>query len=66
MRHHVEQHGPHDRECRPRDVGRFEQPHRKPRDYVAFGPFQFGRHPYDDALRPLSEVISSDVDDPRA
>ncbi|MGW2082651.1 hypothetical protein ACWCOW_38090 [Streptomyces sp. NPDC001939] len=44
----------------------FEQPHRKARDYVAFGPFQFDRRQYDDALRALSAVISSDVDDTRA
>ncbi|MFG1664970.1 hypothetical protein [Streptomyces sp. Y7] len=29
----------------------FEQPHRKTRDYVVFGPFQFDRHQYDDALQ---------------
>ncbi|WP_327257139.1 hypothetical protein [Streptomyces sp. NBC_01244] len=43
----------------------FEQPHRATRDYAAFGPFQFDRHPYDDALRALSEVIGSGVDDAR-
>jgi hypothetical protein len=32
----------------------FEQPHRTTRDYTAFGPFQFDRHQYDDALRALS------------
>ncbi|MFQ6200060.1 hypothetical protein ACLMMR_38540, partial [Streptomyces sp. NPDC000405] len=31
----------------------FEQPHRKTRDYAAFGPFQVDRHQYDDALRAL-------------
>ncbi|MGV9549146.1 hypothetical protein [Streptomyces ardesiacus] len=41
----------------------FEQPHRKTRDYVSFGPFQFDRHQYDDALRALSAVIGSGVDD---
>lgn len=41
----------------------FEQPHRETRDYVAFGPFQFDRHQYDDALRVLSAIIGSDVDD---
>ncbi|MGC5004714.1 hypothetical protein [Streptomyces sp. DT203] len=44
----------------------FEQPHRKTRDYAAFGPFQFDRHQYDDALRVLSSVAGSDVDDTRA
>ncbi len=44
----------------------FEQPHRKTRDYVAFGPFQFDRHQYDDALRALSAVIGSDIGDARA
>jgi hypothetical protein len=43
----------------------FEQPHRKARDYVAFGPFQFDRHQYDDALQALSAVIGSDVDETR-
>ncbi len=37
----------------------FEQPHRKTRDYTTFGPFQFDRHQYDDALRDLSAAISS-------
>ncbi|MFD3328012.1 hypothetical protein [Streptomyces sp. NPDC058701] len=41
----------------------FEQPHRKTRDYVAFGPFQFERQQYDDALRHLSAVIGFDADD---
>jgi hypothetical protein len=40
----------------------FEQPHRKTCDYVAFGPFQYDRHQYDDALRALSAVIGSDAD----
>lgn len=40
----------------------FEQPHRKTRDYVAFGPFQFDRRQYDDALGALSAVIDSDAD----
>ncbi|MFJ8210713.1 hypothetical protein [Streptomyces sp. NPDC096033] len=44
----------------------FEQPHRKARDYGAFGPFQFDRHQYDDALRALSALTDSDVDDTRA
>jgi hypothetical protein len=38
----------------------FEQPHRTTRDYTAFGPFQFGRHQYDEALRALDAAISSD------
>ncbi|WBO68873.1 hypothetical protein [Streptomyces camelliae] len=41
----------------------FEQPHRKTRNYVAFGPFQFDRHQYDDTLQALSAVIGSDVHD---
>jgi hypothetical protein len=36
----------------------FEQPHRKTRDYAAFGPFRFGRHQYDEALRAVSAAIS--------
>ncbi|MCX4564720.1 hypothetical protein OHA02_52550 [Streptomyces phaeochromogenes] len=44
----------------------FEQPHRRTRDYAAFGPFQFDRHQYDDALRALSAVIGSDADGTRA
>ncbi|RBQ19409.1 hypothetical protein DP939_15950 [Spongiactinospora rosea] len=32
----------------------FEQPHRRTRDYTAFGPFRFDRHRYDDALRALN------------
>lgn len=59
-------HGPHHRDNRPRDLGRLEQPHRETRDYVAFGPIQFDRHQYDDALRALGAVIGSDVDDSRA
>lgn len=47
-------------------VLRLEQPRRDTRDYVAFGPFQFDRHQYDDALRALSAAIGSDVDDTRA
>ncbi|MFF8679357.1 hypothetical protein ACF07F_15750 [Streptomyces sp. NPDC015237] len=43
----------------------FEQPHRKTRDYVAFGPFQFDRHQYDDALGAMSAVIGSDADGTR-
>jgi hypothetical protein len=43
-------HGPHHRDGGPRNLGCLEQPHRKTRDYVAFGPFQFNRHQYDDAL----------------
>lgn len=39
---------------------------RRPRDYVPFGPFQFDRHPYDDALRALHTVIGSAADDTRA
>jgi hypothetical protein len=38
----------------------FEQLHRKTRDYTAFGPFHFGRHQYDDALRALDAAIGSD------
>jgi hypothetical protein len=38
----------------------FEQPHRTTRDYTGFGPFQFDRHQYDEALRDLSTAISSD------
>jgi hypothetical protein len=38
----------------------FEQPHRKTRDYTAFGPFQFDRRHYDDALRALNAAIGSD------
>jgi len=37
----------------------FEQPHRKTRDYAAFGPFRFDRHQYDDALQILSTAIGS-------
>jgi len=44
----------------------FEQPHRKTRDYVAFGPFQFDRHQYDDALQALNAVIDSAADDTSA
>ncbi|MEU9030674.1 hypothetical protein AB0D46_24760 [Streptomyces sp. NPDC048383] len=38
----------------------FEQPHRKERDYTAFGPFQFDRRQYDDALRALNAAIGPD------
>lgn len=38
----------------------FEQPHRKSREYTAFGPFQFGRRQYDGALRALNTVIGPD------
>ncbi|MFI9596715.1 hypothetical protein [Nonomuraea sp. NPDC052265] len=38
----------------------FEQPHRTTRDYTAFGPFQFDRDQYDDALRALSATTGSD------
>ncbi|MEY9969579.1 hypothetical protein ABIA33_007668 [Streptacidiphilus sp. MAP12-16] len=41
----------------------FEQPHRKTRVYAAFGPFQFDRHQYEDALHTLSTEIGSDADD---
>ncbi|MEU2248979.1 hypothetical protein [Streptomyces sp. NPDC019224] len=44
----------------------FEQPHRKTRDYVTFGPFQFDRHQYDGALQALSAVIDSAADDTSA
>ncbi|WBB59946.1 hypothetical protein O7599_31090 [Streptomyces sp. WMMC500] len=44
----------------------FEQPHRKTRDYLAFGPFRFDRHPYDDALRALSAVLDPGVEGTRA
>jgi hypothetical protein len=37
----------------------FEHPHRAKRNYVAFGPFQFGRRHYDNALQALSEAIGS-------
>ncbi|MFF9135684.1 hypothetical protein ACF1AY_35015 [Streptomyces sp. NPDC014776] len=43
----------------------FEQPYRKARDYTGFGPFQFDRHQYDDALRALSAVTGSGVGEPR-
>jgi hypothetical protein len=36
----------------------FEQPHRKTRDYTAFGTFQFDRRSYDDALQALNTTIS--------
>ncbi|WP_116209478.1 hypothetical protein [Streptomyces olivoreticuli] len=38
----------------------FEQPYRTKRDYTKFGPFQFDRHQYDDALRDLNAEISPD------
>jgi hypothetical protein len=37
----------------------FEQPHRTARNYTAFGPFQFDCRQYDDAVRALTETISS-------
>ncbi|MEU9994177.1 hypothetical protein [Streptomyces sp. NPDC050848] len=37
----------------------FEQPHRKTREYAAFGPFQFDRHQDDDALRALNAAFGS-------
>ncbi len=37
----------------------FEQPHRKTRDYTAFGPFQFDRRQYDGALRVLNTATVS-------
>lgn len=40
----------------------FEQPHRKTRDYSAFGPFQFGRRQYDEALAVLVTAISLDAE----
>ncbi len=43
----------------------FEQPHSRTRNYTAFGPFQFDRHHYEDALRALSAVMDSDAGDPR-
>ncbi|MFF9172327.1 MULTISPECIES: hypothetical protein [unclassified Streptomyces] len=43
----------------------FEQPYRKARDYTGFGPFQFDRHQYDDALRALSAVTGSGDGEPR-
>jgi hypothetical protein len=33
---------------------------------VSFGPFQFDRHQYDDALRTLSTVIGFEANDSRA
>ncbi|WP_326770630.1 hypothetical protein OG978_43610 (plasmid) [Streptomyces sp. NBC_01591] len=38
----------------------FEQPHRTTRDYSGFGPFQFDRRQYDDAVKVLSAAVSSD------
>ncbi|MET9296455.1 hypothetical protein [Streptomyces sp. NPDC003077] len=38
----------------------FEQPHRPQRDYMAFGPFQFDRNQYDDALQALSAEMRPD------
>lgn len=37
----------------------FEQPHRKTRDYTAFGPFRFDRHRYDNALQTPCAAIGS-------
>ena len=37
----------------------FEQPHRKTRDYTAFGPFHFDPRQYDDALRALTAAAGS-------
>lgn len=41
----------------------FEQPHRKTRDYAAFGPFRFDRRQYDDALQTLCAAIASAAGD---
>jgi len=38
----------------------FEQPHRTTRDYWGFGPFQFDRRQYDDAVQALSAATSPD------
>ncbi|MEV7931143.1 hypothetical protein [Kitasatospora sp. NPDC088779] len=38
----------------------FEQPHRKTRDYSGFGPFQFDRLQYADAVQVLSAALGSD------
>ncbi|ONI79878.1 hypothetical protein ALI144C_24415 [Actinosynnema sp. ALI-1.44] len=38
----------------------FQQPHRRARDYTAFGPFQFDRDRYDVAVRELSAAIDAD------
>lgn len=38
----------------------FEQPHRAKRDYSGFGPFQFSRRQYDDAVQVLVTAISPD------
>ncbi|NUS53904.1 MAG: hypothetical protein HOV66_03440 [Streptomycetaceae bacterium] len=35
----------------------FGQPHRKTRDYTAFGPFRFGRRQYDAALSALATAV---------
>ncbi|NMO56075.1 hypothetical protein HH310_33465 [Actinoplanes sp. TBRC 11911] len=40
----------------------FEQPHRQARDYPGFGPFQFGRRQYDEALAVLITAIGPDTD----
>ncbi|OKI06200.1 hypothetical protein A6A06_37480 [Streptomyces sp. CB02923] len=38
----------------------FEQPYRTKRDYTAFGPFQFDRNQYVDAVEALSAELRSD------
>jgi len=34
----------------------FEQPHRKGRDYSGFGPFEFARATYEDAVSEIAET----------